>query len=79
MREAFLTPTGLAVVDLDGASVALHPGGTTWEYMSLYTLVKSLRDAFPELTGVQLLVDGTRRESLAGHIDIFQPLTMDDF
>ncbi len=77
-REVFLDGKGLVVVDLESSSLAL-PGGTTAEYMSLYTLVKTLRDAFPSIRAVQILVDGERRDSLAGHIDISDPLTLEDF
>ena len=78
-REAYLADSGLLVIDLDSQVLQLHPGGTTFEYMSLYTLIKSLKDNFKEVKKVQLLVAGESRESLAGHLDISEPLDLESF
>ena len=72
-REIFVTEQGLAVIDLDPADLSQHPGGTTSEYLSLYTLAKTLTDNFSELKKIQILVGGELKESLAGHLDISQP------
>jgi hypothetical protein len=78
-REAFIADSGLVVIDLDADAPGLHPGGTTSEYLSLYTLVKSLVENFKEVKKVQLLVGGEAKESLAGHLDISEPLTLESF
>lgn len=78
-RDVFIADSGLVVIDLDEQALSLHPGGTTSEYFSLYTLVKSLRDNFAETKKVQLLVGGEVKESLAGHLDISEPLTLESF
>jgi hypothetical protein len=78
-REVFITDAGLVVIDLDADAPALHPGGTTSEYLSLYTLVKSLVENFKEVKKVQLLVGGQAQESLAGHLDISEPLNLESF
>lgn len=78
-REVFVTEQGLAVVDLDADSVKAMPGGTSAEFVSLYCLVRSILDNFKDIKKVQLLVGGESRESLAGHMDISEPLTLEDF
>lgn len=78
-REVFVTEAGLAVVDLDPDSVKMLPGGTSSEFVSLYCLVRSILDNFKDIKKVQILVGGESRESLAGHIDISEPLTIADF
>ena len=78
-REVFVTEKGLAVVDLDAESVKAHPGGTSSEFVSLYCLVKTVLDNFRDIKQVQVLVGGEAQESLAGHIDISTPLTLQDF
>jgi hypothetical protein len=78
-REVFLDDSGLCVVDLARSAVDGHPGGTTAEYQSLYTLFKTLRQNFPEIQRVQIMVEGRRVSSLAGHLDIMDPITPDYF
>jgi spore germination protein GerM len=79
MRELFLDPKGRCVLDLSPETLQVQPGGTTAEYLSLYSLVKSLTGTFPEIQSVQILIGGERRETLAGHIDISGPLTKESF
>jgi hypothetical protein len=78
-REVFATDQGLAVVDLDPDSVRALPGGTSSEFVSLYCLVRTLLDNFKDIKKVQVLVGGQIQESLAGHISISDPLSMEDF
>lgn len=78
-RELFLTESGMAVVDLDPAGVAALPGGTSSEYIVLYTMLKALTDNFKDIRSVQFLVGGEIKESLAGHMDISRPLSPTDF
>lgn len=78
-REVFVTDSGTAVLDLDGASLLTHPGGTSSEFVTLYSMVKSLCDNFRDIKRVQFLVDGQAKETLAGHISIIDPLSLEDF
>ena len=78
-RELFLTEKGLAVVDLDPDSVKALPGGTTSEFVALYCIVKTILDNFHDAKRVQILINGEAKESLAGHMDISGPLTLEDF
>ena len=71
----FIDKQGLCVVDLS----LKHPGGTTGEYVSLYCLVHTLVDNFPEAQRVQVLLDGQRVDTLAGHFDLSQPLDRSSF
>jgi hypothetical protein len=71
----FIDKQGLCVVDLS----LKHPGGTTGEYVSLYCLVHTLADNFPEVQRVQVLLDGQRADTLAGHFDLSQPLDRSSF
>jgi hypothetical protein len=51
-----------------------HPGGTSAEMMTIYSIVNSLTLNFPEIKRVQILVDGKGMETLAGHVSSGQPL-----
>lgn len=75
LRSVFLTPRGDAYVDLSREIITGHPGGSLNEALTVYTLVNALTQNIKEITGVQILVDGKQIDTLAGHIDLRQPLT----
>lgn len=79
MREMFLEGKDLAVVDLTADTVRSHPGGTTAEYASLLSLWKSLSVNIPQAKRLQILIEGQPVESLAGHVDLLDPLGASDF
>ncbi|HKB11586.1 MAG TPA: GerMN domain-containing protein [Vicinamibacterales bacterium] len=74
VRAVFLTEGGEAYVDLSREVVAAHPGGTVNELLTVYTIVNALTVNLPAVTAVQLLVDGKEVDTLAGHVDLRQPL-----
>jgi spore germination protein GerM len=74
LRAVFLTEGGEAYVDLSREVVSAHPGGTLNELLTVYTIVNALTVNLPAVTAVQLLVDGKEVETLAGHVDLRQPL-----
>jgi len=67
----------IAYVDLSEEIVKNHSGGSSSELMTVYSIVNSLTE-MPSIKGVQILVEGKQRESLAGHIDISMPLLRDE-
>jgi hypothetical protein len=74
LRAVFLTQGGEAYVDLSREVATAHPGGTLNELLTVYTIVNALTVNLPAVTSVQVLVDGKEVETLAGHIDLRQPL-----
>jgi hypothetical protein len=76
--ELYLDGKGLAVVDLPQATVDALPGGTSAEVATLYCLIRSLAQNLPNVTRVQLLIDGQTPESLRGHLDLQEPLALND-
>lgn len=73
VRAVFLTPSGDAYVDLSREIITGHPGGSLNEALTVYTLVNALTTNL-HVTSVQLLVDGKPIDTLAGHLDLRQPL-----
>ncbi len=65
---------GIAYVDFSKELVEGHPGGSSAEIQTVYSIVNSIVFNFPEVKKVQILIEGRRRETLAGHIDISLPL-----
>jgi Sporulation and spore germination len=77
--EVYLDGAGLAVVDLPSSTVQALPGGTSAEVATLYCLVRTLSVNIPQVTRVQVLIDGQAAESLRGHVDLLDPLVLSDF
>ena len=74
LRTIFVTDQGEAFVDLTHDIVTKHPGGSTSEALTVYTIVDALTANLPAITSVQLLVDGKQVDTLAGHVDLRRPL-----
>ena len=77
LRAIFLTNTGDAYVDVSGELRANHPGGTTNEILTVYSLVNALTANLPSVTNVQILIDGKEVDTLGGHLDLRRPLAQD--
>ena len=57
---------GLALVNFSKEFVSKHPGGSTGEIMTILSLVSSLT-CLPNIDRVQILVEGQRIDTIAGH------------
>ena len=73
LRGFYATERGDAFVDLSG-EIAKHPGGSTRELLTVYSLVNAVTANLPTIKRVQLLVEGKEVDSLAGHVDLRRPL-----
>jgi len=62
-------PDGVCIVDFSGELVVNHPGGSMNEEMTVYSVVNTLTQ-FPTIKEVQILVDGQKVETIAGHMDV---------
>ncbi len=67
----------LVSIDLSKEVSEDHPGGSTGEILTIYSIVNTVALNFPEIEEVQLLIQGRKEETLKGHIDISQPLKPD--
>jgi hypothetical protein len=70
-----------AILYLDFSSelVAAHPGGSAAEYCTVAAIVKTVAETFPEIAAVQILVDGSQVDTIAGHIRADQPFRVSDW
>jgi len=66
---------GVAKVNFNQALSKEHPGGSSAEMMTIYSIVNSLTLNFPQIKRVQILLDGKAVESIAGHISLKQPIS----
>lgn len=89
LRNAIPTGTLLHQVYLDDQSTAYldfshhlsdsHIGGTTAELLTVSVILQTIQTNFPEkITKVQILIEGQEVDTIAGHIDISQPLSLEE-
>lgn len=75
LRAVYRTDDGALFVDLSSEVTAEHSGGSLNELLTVYALVNALATNVAGVDAVQILVDGREVDTLAGHIDLRQPLT----
>lgn len=76
LRSIYITDPKVAVVDFS-REVRGEPQGAWSECLAVYSVVNSLAVNIPEIDAVQILIEGNPAETLAGHIDISEPLKPD--
>lgn len=67
----------IVYIDLSEEIFKNHPGGSSGELMTVYSIVNTLTE-IPPIKSVQILVEGNEMKSLVGHIDISMPLLRDE-
>ncbi len=65
---------GVARANFSRALSTDHPGGSSAEMMTVYSVVNSLVLNFPEIRQVQFLEEGKEIESITGHLSLSQPI-----
>ena len=75
LRALYLSERGDAFVDLSAEVTTKHTGGSMNEILTVYTIVNALTVNLPAIIRVQVLVDGKEVDTLAGHVDLRNPLS----
>lgn len=70
-----LNQKGRAIVNFNKSLTKDHPGGSSSEILTVYSIVNSLTRNFSQIKEVQILIDGKPVETIAGHLSLRQPLT----
>lgn len=66
---------GVANVNFDQTLSKEHPGGSSAEMMTVYSIVNSLTINFSTIQRVRFLVEGEQIETIAGHLSLKQPVS----
>jgi hypothetical protein len=74
LRAFYITEKGDAFVDLSPEAVTAHPGGSTTELLTIYSIVNAVTANLTTIRRVQILVDGKEVDTLAGHVDLRRAL-----
>ena len=70
-----LDEKGVAKVNFNQALSRDHPGGSSAEMMTIYSIVNSLTLNFPQIKRVQILIEGKARKTIAGHLSLEKPIS----
>ena len=75
LNEAYIDSQQTAYLDFSRHLTDGHIGGTTAEFLTVTAILKTVFDAFPdEIEQVQILIEGEAVKTLAGHLNLSQPL-----
>jgi hypothetical protein len=77
VEEIFIADNGTAFIDFTSTIATNHPGGILNEQATIYAIVNSLTYNLPQIQDVKILIGGTEKETLAGHVLLLLPLQMD--
>src|SRR5262245_41377103 len=75
--ELFISENGTAFIDFPSTITTSHPGGILMEQATIYSIVNSLTYNLPEIHEVKILIGGTEKETLAGHVLLLLPFQLD--
>ena len=73
LRQLYIDGRGVAYVDFTRDLQAKHPGGSSGELLTIYSIVDTLAANFDQIQKVKILVEGGEVLTLAGHIDTRHP------
>lgn len=74
LRSVSITRDGIARVDFSASLTREHPGGSSSEMLTLYSIVNTLAFNIDDIHRVQILIEGRTIDTLAGHMDCRQPV-----
>lgn len=74
LRAIFIATDSICVVDFSPAIRDSHPGGSRGEMLTVYSIVNSLIINIPSIKQVKLLMDGSDIDTLAGHLNVQNPI-----
>jgi len=73
LRAFYIAKDGTAYADFTAALRERHPGGSSSELLTVYSIVNSLIMNIPEIKRVKILIEGRESLTLVGHIDLRSP------
>lgn len=75
LLSIYFTPDKTAYIDFDETITEKHPGGSTSELLTIYSIANTLTLNFSEIDNVKILISGRECTTLAGHIFTQQPFS----
>lgn len=79
VKAVFLDTNGKLYLDFNEKFISEHCKGTACEIATVRTLVKSAASNFPQVSQLQILVEGSPVNSIGGQMDISHPFYVIDW
>ncbi len=76
LKNVRIDGDGVVWLDFSSNLSQDHPGGSSSEIMTVYSIVNTVLLNFNETTKVRILIDGAKVKTLAGHIDCSKPFVV---
>jgi hypothetical protein len=77
VRDVKVNSEGTAIINFSKNLTKLHPGGSTAEMATIYSLTNSVTENVSGIKKVKILVDGNEIPSIKGHISTKREFTPD--
>jgi hypothetical protein len=77
LQDVRIDDDGVVWVDFSSHLSSAHPGGSSAEIITVYSIVNTILLNFKEVKKVRIIIDGATVDTLAGHIDCSQPFVAD--
>lgn len=77
LRSVTLNKEGVAQVNFSDTLRKNHPGGSTAEMVTIYSLTNTLTANIPDIKSVKIMVEGKELPSIKGHISTINPFRPD--
>lgn len=79
LREVYIDIFQTVYIDLTAEFVNNHPAGVDEEIKTVIAFIKTIHTNFPQISGIQFLVEGKEVKTLNGHLRLDRPLKSSDF
>jgi len=77
LEDVRIDDDGVVWVDFSSHLSGAHPGGSSAEIITVYSIVNTILLNFKEVKKVRIIIDGATVDTLAGHIDCSKPFVAD--
>lgn len=76
LQSVTIEKDGTACVSFGKSLVELHPGGSSSEMSTIYSLTNTLMSNIPSIKSVKILIKGKMFRTIGGHIDVRRPFVL---
>jgi hypothetical protein len=77
LEDVRINNDGVVWADFSAHLSSAHPGGSSAELITVYSIVNTILLNFKEVKTVRILINGATVDTLAGHIDCTKPFVAD--
>ena len=76
LQSVRIEKNGTACVSFGKSLVELHPGGSSSEMATIYSLTNTIMYNIPSIKRVKILIEGKKLRTIKGHVDVRRPFVL---